>query len=138
MCDMKLRRRTHARLEFVLAALVLALQLFIWRHQRENTELWHEKVEAWEGPPPVSVSGLAAGAFEEVVRHWAYDFDVGGVRTSRRRGLLFSALRLLVTRRLFPRTETFRYNADVGKLVATLCYRFWFGVLHPLPGSDDR
>ncbi len=68
---------------------------------------------------------------------WLRDCDVAGIGTNRRRGLLFGICTRGFRRRFLPQTETFRTNFDIGGTAGMVIYRFWYGVLRPLPGGDE-
>jgi hypothetical protein len=122
-------RRTRALAELAIAVVTLLYSLFLRKYLREAAE-------EESGPQPLSSGGLAAGALSQGIYLWAYDRDVGHVRTNRRRGLLVGACRLLVRRRVLPRTESFRVSVRLGEMVGTVVYRLWYGLLRPLPGRD--
>lgn len=126
-------RRTRARLELVLGVLTLGFEG--WRRQflrRHADDHDHELT-------PLSPSGVAVGALSRVLRLSLSDRDVWRIRTSRRRGLLFG-LSWLSVQRLLKRAsadpEAFDDGYLLGTVVGTVCYRCWYGLLRPLPGSD--
>jgi hypothetical protein len=124
------RRRTVALGELAVAALSLVVQVYLW-----NSLLNDE--EEWDDPTHVSWRGLAAGVLYAGAYRWVRDRDVGGVRTDRRRGLLLSLCSLALRRRLLPRTREFRNNFGIGRTAGTLGYRLWYGLVRPLPETDE-
>lgn len=124
------RRRTRAIVEFSIAALSLLVQIRLWR------SLLNDREERDE-PTPVSLTGLALGALYGGSYLWIHDRDVGEIRTNSRHGLLFSVCAMGIRRRFLPRTTEYRRNFGVGQLVGMVAYRFWFGLLRALPGTDE-
>lgn len=124
-------RRTRARLELVVSVVTLGVEIWRRRFLRRHGE---------DGDlTPLSPSGVAAGALSRVVHLSLYDRDVWRIRTSRRRGFLFglgafALARALRRRRSDP--EAFDHGRLVETGVGTVCYRLWYGLLRPLPGSD--
>ena len=128
-------RRTAARLELVVTGLALFVTFRIRRVMWKNEERWREDDSV--DPPPLSAPEMALGAAGQAAYHWAYDRDVAGIRTSRRRRYLVSVVRLLVGRRLLSRDEADRYSRGVGGLLGAAAYRLRYGLLGPLPGDGD-
>lgn len=127
-------RRTYARLQLAVAVFVLWLTFRIRRMFRDNEDRWRDD-DSIDPPPALSASEMALGAAEQVAYQWVHDRDIWGVRSSRRRRYLFSAVRLLVGRRLLSRDEADRYSRGMGGMVGTIAYRVWYGLLRPLPGD---
>jgi len=121
-------RRRRAVVEFLAAALGLALQMLVRRYLRRRDD--------YDGPPAVSGAGVAAGALQQLGFHWAYDRDVGRIRTNRWRLLAYGLCPGLAQRWLLE-DEEFRYGFHTGHPLATILYRFWYGVLWPVPSSAE-
>jgi hypothetical protein len=119
-------RRTRTRIVFLGQMYSLVSQVRQWRALRENGE-----------SIPLAPRWLVVGAVYRIGYNWAYDCDLGAIRTKRwRRGLLVTAiftLALLGTRR----SSVAIRSASMGATTGRLGYRFWYGVLHPLPGPND-
>jgi hypothetical protein len=120
------RRRTRALFELGMSVVAL----FAVAHLRRQMS---------DEPIPLSPGELATGALTGAILCYVHDCDVGNVRTSRRRRVLVSFVRIglrRVVQRLFPDSDTFRQNFGFGELLGTTGYRLWYGLLHPLPGDD--
>ncbi len=122
------KRRTRAIFEFGIGVIGLLAQVRIWRALSDDAD---------EEGNQVSMSGLAVGLLSGVLSIWARDRDVGGIRTSRRRSMLFSAGQLGLRRKFLPQTTAFRRYFGLGQTAGVVTYRLWYGVLRPLPGSDE-
>lgn len=125
-----MKRRTAARLELLLSVATLGYTAWLRRFLRRHGE----EVE------PLSSLGLAAGAVTGAVNRALYDRDVGRIRTSRRRGLLFGLCEVgwqLLLRRLSSDPDAFGRGYRLGRGVGTVLYRIPFGLLHELPGDDE-
>ena len=129
------RRRTLALVQFVFAAVALYLTLRVRKLLWDHEERWRDD-DSTDPPSPLSASQMALGATGQAAYLWAYDRDVGGIRSSRLRGSLVGVVRVFVGRRLHSRDEAVQYNRRVGGLVGVLAYRLRYGVLSPLPVED--
>lgn len=125
-----LSRRTRALIEFGVSVLGLYIQIRLWKRLLDD-------IDDWDEPTRPSVSGLAAGALWEVGWLWLRDHDVGSIRTNPYRGILVGICRQAVNRRLFPQTKAFKNNVGIGKTAGRAGYRLWYGVIRPLPGTDE-
>ncbi|MFC7203527.1 hypothetical protein ACFQJC_08380 [Haloferax namakaokahaiae] len=123
-------RRTRARAEFAVALFSAVVIRYSRRKLRDH--------EGGRGPlPPLSNGSVALGAVWQGVRLWSYDRDIWGFRTSRSRRFLFALFIFGARRALFSRSESFRSSFGFGRVVGTIGYRFWYGVMRPLPGTED-
>ncbi|WP_135829065.1 hypothetical protein [Halorussus halobius] len=120
-------RRRRAVVEFLVSALGLVLQAYVLKHLTRRDD--------YDGPPAVSPTGLVAGILYQFGFHAAHDRDVARIRTDRYRGFAVGLCSGLVRRRL-PSDGAFRYGFDTGGLVGMVLYRFWYGVLRPVPGEE--
>ncbi|MDS0296151.1 hypothetical protein [Halogeometricum luteum] len=125
-----MKRRTTARLELLVGLATLGYAVWLRRFLRRHGE----DVE------PLSPFAFVAGAVTAAAHRNLYDRDVGRIRTSRRRGLLFGLCnvgwqRLLRRRSADP--DAFRHGYGLGRGVGTVLYRTWFGLLRDLPGDDE-
>ncbi|RKD95232.1 hypothetical protein [Halopiger aswanensis] len=79
------------------------------------------------------------GAASSVGWTYAYDIDALGLRRSAKRRLALTACWTLFSRRFLPNdvsNDVSRtYSHTVGTGIGALCYRFWFGLVRPRPGS---
>lgn len=116
-------RRSRAVIEFVAGAAVLALFEQFRRHTEEDRPEWAS---------PWTVAGAVAGfAFG-----WARDVDWRGVRTSRRRRAMFSAVQTLGRQVVVGDHKRAEREFGIGQLTGLVLYRFRYGVLGALPGDD--
>lgn len=121
-------RRTNARIGFVTTLLVFPFRLYRWLRARD------EDASASDATVPRE---LLVGFAMHVAYSWAYDRDVWQLRSKRwRRGLL-AALTVVLFWQVGTRTDSDFEAFSVGTGLATLVYRFWYGVLRPLPGPDN-
>ncbi|SFG54878.1 hypothetical protein SAMN04488063_2380 [Halopelagius inordinatus] len=118
------RRRAVA--ECLLSAAALVVQTY-----SRNALHRHEE---YDDPPPLSAGGVFAGTLYQLAYLWAYDRDWGRMRSNSYRRLAYGLCVTTVKRRLFPSDE-FRFGFGTGGLVGSILYRFWYGVLRPVPGS---
>ncbi|MFC4549877.1 MULTISPECIES: hypothetical protein [Halorussus] len=88
-------------------------------------------------PVPLSPRWLVAGMGLQVAYTWAYDRDIGDIRTKRLRSVIIAVLWGIVSLRVFPRSESVSRNLSIGGSFGEVAYRLWYGVLRPLPGDDD-
>lgn len=118
-------RRTHAWIAFIG-------QLFRLSHLFNN----RRSIQAER--PSVHIEWFVAGIIYAIGGSWARDRDLGGIRTDwKRRGLLAVVLATVgITIGSQTSKPTFNDFA-LGDSIGKLCYRLWYGVLHPLPGTDQ-
>lgn len=123
------QRRTRALVELVGSGLTLLVSIRL-----------REYIETQDEPIPVSLSGVTVGMLSQGSRLWLWDNDVAGVRTNRGRRLLhqlaWSGWQLVVRRSVLD-SRVAGYDFHLGRLIGTMVYRLWYGLLRPLPGSDD-
>jgi hypothetical protein len=116
-------RRTWARIQFLTTLLSLPSQIHLWRTDEDDAV-------------PLALRWLLAGSVVQTIYYWAYDRDLGAIRTNYwRRGLLWVISVGLIVK-VFHRSKTVQYNGMIGGYIAGIGYRLWYGVLHPLPGAD--
>lgn len=120
------RRRAIA--EFLVSAVALFVQAYSWKRLKQRGDA--------DDPPALSVAGLVAGAFYQIGFYWAYDRDIGYIRSNSYRALLYEICSELIRRWMFNSKE-FRYSFSSGGLAGTILYRLWYGVLHPVPDSEE-
>lgn len=121
-------RRTKARLVFLSNVL---LSPIMYRFIR-----WYRATSDGESTSMVP-RWFAAGMGYQAAYYWAYDHDFGAIRTSRWRRTLFSGVQSTLMSRLFSQSEGGRLSFLLGTNVGAIGYRLWYGVLRPLPGSDE-
>ncbi|WP_154019879.1 hypothetical protein [Halococcus sediminicola] len=129
------QRRTRALAEFLTSALLLPLFIGMWKFQFDHAD----EIDGAE-PYPVSLTALSAGAVSRALGHWLSDHDVCSIRTNRRRRLLFTLrwkLQNTLIQRYASDPDAFQYNYSIGTPIGTVGYRFWYGLLHPLPGDEN-
>ncbi|AEH38680.1 hypothetical protein [Halopiger xanaduensis] len=80
---------------------------------------------------------VLAGAISSVGWTYAYDVDAFGLRESAKRRVALTACWSAVSRRYLSDDVSRTYSHTVGTGVGTLCYRTWFGLVRPRPGSRD-
>ena len=119
-------RRTRARLSFLGALISLLQQIYQWPSPGEDDES-----RSWL--PHWVVVGIAY----QLAYSWAYDRDLSAIRTSRLRRVLFEGGVFPLTLRAFSRWPGRGYNVSIGSGIARIGYRFWYGVLQPLPETDE-
>lgn len=119
------RRRAIA--EFLVSAVALFIQAYSWKRLKQRGDS--------DDPPTPSSTGVVAGAFYQIAFYWAYDRDIGHIRTNKYRALLYGICAGVVRHRVFKSKE-FQYSFSSGGLVGTVLYRLWYGVLHPVPGFE--
>ncbi|EMA49460.1 MULTISPECIES: hypothetical protein [Halococcus] len=121
-------RRTKARLSFLSNVLLLPIiyRFIRWRRAAGDDESL-SLVPQW----------FLAGVGYQAAYYWAYDHDFGAIRTSRWRRTLFSGVQSTLMSKLFSLSEGGRLSFLFGGNVGAVVYRLWYGVLRPLPGSDE-
>ncbi|WP_276257025.1 hypothetical protein [Halomontanus rarus] len=123
-----MKRRRYAIIEFLLTAGAVFLQI----HGRKTLR----RRDGYDDPPAISATAVGAGTLYQLAFHWAYDRDCGQIRTNRYRGLAYGITAGAIRRWWFPSKE-FVYSFNIGELGGMLLYRFWYGVLHPVPGERE-
>lgn len=129
------QRRTRALAELLTSALLLPIFIRMWKFQFDHAD----EVYGAE-PHPVLPRALVAGAVSRAIGHWLSDHDVCGIRTNRRRRLLFTLrwkLQNTLIQRFASDPDAFQYNYSIGTPIGTIGYRLWYGLLHPLPGEEN-
>jgi len=121
-------RRRRAVVEFLTSVLGLALQTLVRRYLGRRDD--------YDGPPSVSGAGVAVGALQQLGFLWAYDRDVARIRTDKWRLLAYGLCSGLAQRWLLE-DEAFRHGFHTGRPLATILYRFWYGVVRPVPGGEE-
>ncbi|RDI72326.1 hypothetical protein [Halopelagius longus] len=91
--------------------------------------------EEYDDLPSLSAKGILVGTLYQLAYHSAFDRDWGQMRSNKYRGVAYSLCWALIQRRLFP-SDGFQQGFGTGGLVGTILYRLWYGVLHPVPGSE--
>jgi hypothetical protein len=120
-------RRTWARIVFLSNLLVLPLRVYQWRRTAGEDG---ESV-------PLALRWLVTGMGYQVAHCWAYDHDLGAIRTKRWRRILLAVVWFVLSLRAFPRSEGEYHNFSIGGTIGRISYRFWYGVLRPLPDTDE-
>lgn len=119
-------RRTWARIEFLAELFLFRRTLRAFRSSRTDSE----------GPIKVAPLWLIAGAIDQALNTWLYDRDVGSIRTKPwRRGLPVQVVLFLALRRV-SRSKRTMESFSVGASLGRIGYRFWYGVVNPVPGDD--
>ncbi|RJT07558.1 hypothetical protein [Halococcus sp. IIIV-5B] len=129
------RRRIKAVLEFGFSVVALCAVLFLRKATANLPE--DERIEPNQ---PLSPIALIFGAGTSALSVLLSDYDVCGIRTSRRRRLLFGLLwsgKDGVLARFASNPDAFRESLSIGGAVGLVAYRLWYGILHPLPGPDE-
>lgn len=119
--------RRYPLVELLISVAGLFVQAYIWKR-------WKQR-DGSDGPPSISPKGVFVGMLNQIAFNWAYDRDVGCLRTNKYRTLAYGATSGLIQRRVFPSTE-FRYSFSTGGLVGTTLYRTRYGLLRPVPNSE--
>lgn len=94
-----------------------------------NRRLGHQHDEIPD-PSPLSIRQAVSGALSAVASTYIKDHDVGGVRRSRKRFVLFMLGWNLIVRKLDSETS---WSFGFGGAVGLLAYRIWFGIIRPIP-----
>ena len=118
-------RRTYTRIAFV-GQLFRLSHLFSKRRSIQTERL------------SVHTEWFVAGIIYAIGGCWARDSDLGDIRTNwKRRGLLavvLATVGITIGSRTSKSTFT---DFALGDSIGKLCYRLWYGVLHPLPSADQ-
>ena len=117
-------RRTRARISFVTNAFSLSLAILALRRFSNGGRTSASARPEW----------LVVGGTYQVLYCMAYDRDLGGIRRSRWRRVL---LRVLLQLGLQTAEWSVRRNVTLGQSAGNIGYRLWYGVLRPLPGTDE-
>lgn len=119
-------RRTRAILELMMSIFILVIFNYAWGDDETDSEF------------PVSLSSywFGIGAVSAVVYQWVYDRDIAGIRRSRYRRAIVSVGWTALTQKFLSKEETAAWSFSNGGLVGGIVYRFWYGLLRPLPGPD--
>jgi hypothetical protein len=126
-------RRTRARISFVGSVAGLILTVFVLRRFSGEGRNSFSVYPGW----------LALGSVSRVAYCRAYDRDLGGIRTSRWRRVSVAAVRFLLglgfalAIRESSESSSIRQNVSLGEKVGRTGYRLWYGVLRPLPDTDE-
>ncbi|KTG09094.1 hypothetical protein AUR64_14955 [Haloprofundus marisrubri] len=120
------RRRIGALLQLVFSVLLLLFERWV-------------REEAAKRGEPVSSSPktIASSTLYHLGYLWLRDRDVGGIRTNRLRAFGFQLAQSRLSNRLFLQSDDGEHDYLLGFALATIGYRLWYGVLRPLPGSED-
>ncbi|MCH7660812.1 MAG: hypothetical protein IH933_09620 [Euryarchaeota archaeon] len=94
-----------------------------------NLWLQHKDDEAPE-LSPFSVRQAVSGAISAVALTYIDDHDVGGVRRSCKRLVLFMFGWNLLIQKIDPEID---WSFSLGSAFGSLAYRFWFGIVRPIP-----
>lgn len=121
-----------SRRRAVAEVLLSAVALVLHGHSRKIVK----QRDDYDDPPAISAEGFVTGILYQLAFHSGYDRDVGQIRTNKYRGLAYGIFSVAIQRWLFPDQE-FRYSFNSGGLVGTILYRLWYGVLHPVPSTDQ-
>lgn len=120
-------RRQWARIVFLGQFLILLHQAYRWSRsppkRRKST--------------PMSIRWLVAGAGFHITYSWTYDHDFGAIRTKRSRQIILGLPLGMIGFRTLSRSEAVWRSLSTGMGVGRICYRFWYGVLRPLPATDS-
>jgi hypothetical protein len=114
-------RRTYARIAFVGQLLRLVHEVSKQRTaQKEGIQLRREL--------------FVAGVIYAIGSSLAHDRDVGGIRSNwKHRGLLGGLLVIVGVVLGSQTSKSTFHDFALGDSLGRLCYRFWYGVLRPLP-----
>ena len=119
-------RRTWARIEFLAELFLLCRILREFRSASADSEDPIQVVPLW----------LIAGAIDQAFYAWLYDRDAGSIRTKPwRRGVPVQVVLFLAVRRA-SRSKSATESFSVGASLGRIAYRFWYGVVNPVPGDD--
>jgi len=118
-------RRTRARVSF-LGAIVSLVQQAYQRSTKTDDE-----------PIPLASRWVLVGTVYQLAYCWAFDHDVGALRTNLWRRALFVVVTTPIVFLWFSRSPAVVQNISMGGGFARIGYRLWYGVLHPLPGTDE-
>ncbi len=124
-----LSRRTKARLSFLSNVLLLPIMyryVYRWRRALGDDESL-SIVPQW----------FIAGVGYQAAYYWAYDHDFGAIRTSRWRRALLSGIQSALVLKVIPQSGGESHSFSIGGSVGATAYRLWYGVLRPLPDSDE-
>lgn len=121
--------RQRAVGEFLISVAALSIQLYSWKSLKQHDE--------YDDPPALSVKGMVVGTVYQLIYHSAYDRDYGHIRSNKHRALTFGISSGLIQRRIFPDKDT-QLSFSSGGLIGTILYRLWYGILHPVPGENNR
>ncbi len=119
-------RRTQARVKFLLELLSVSYRF------RKLCE------KPADGLNRIVPEWLVFGTAIQIGYNWIYDNDIGALRTNRWQRIVGIGIWILVARRLFPRSEDEWRSFSLGGSIGRLCYRFWYGILYPVPTDDDN
>lgn len=128
------RRRVKAVFEFAFGVFLCYFVFWFRNFRYEHSD--EAPVNRLEPFSPVSV---LTGAATSIAIVWCSDTDVLGVRTNRRRRLLFGVGRSgagRILKRFAPGSSEYNDSYNLGTALGIVVYRFWYGILHPLPGDD--
>lgn len=119
-------RRTRARLSVLVESCVFPI------YRSRTRRLTDDDGE----PIPLVLRWLLAVVGFRVLYSWAYDRDLGAIRTKRWRTVLSAAFCGQLACVALPRSPAPARSFSIGASVGRIGYRLWFGVLHPLPDPD--
>lgn len=116
--------QTRARMEFI-GSITSLLAILLFRRRSDEYE-------------PLSRRWMIAGFVSMIPYQWAYDRDWHSLKSStRRRGIAtmgWSAIQQFI----LPENESVKYSFSIGMLAGSIVYRLWYGVLQPLPITDNE
>lgn len=119
-------RRTWARLQFLTTICGLPSHLSRWRTAEQDGDA-----------VPLALRWLLVGSVGQTIYYWAHDHDLGDIRTNYWRRSLLWGIGGGLLMNAYHRSKTVRHNVVIGGNIASIGYRLWYGVLHPLPDADE-
>jgi hypothetical protein len=120
-------RRTWARLIFLGEMLSVPLQVYQLCRPPDEDGASISLLPRW----------LIAGGVVQAAYCWAYDRDLGAIRTKRLRRYLLAVVVGGLGLRTLPQSEAMWRNISIGSSIGRLGYRLWYGVLRPLPAASE-
>ena len=120
-------RRTWARFVFLANLLVFPLRVYQWYRATDEHGRPVSLVPQW----------LVAGLTYRVAYAWAYDHDLGAIRTKRWRRASFGLSLGTLTQWALPSSGSARHSFSLGESIGRVGYRLWYGVVRPPAGGED-
>ncbi|MFD1642312.1 hypothetical protein [Halohasta litorea] len=135
--------RTKARYRWLMSAVQLLFYGFFRYKAKQYVDVDREDLTPEDSPTTAlwagaSQSGLTAslspthlsiGFVKSVLYEIVYDYDLWGIRQSRRTQLVVAVAQIAVQRRIVGQSPGSRFNYDLGRCLGQLLYRTRYGLL---------
>ncbi|MFC6824331.1 hypothetical protein [Halopelagius fulvigenes] len=120
-------QRTRARFNVLAEAFSIPLEAYVRSRANDDDDEESSLNATW----------FLAGFAYRIANAWAYDRDVGGIRSSRLRQLALGVAFAALGFRSRDRPESEWRSFTLGGSLGYVCYRLRYGVFGPLSGDEE-